>query len=177
MFIDRRGYVMINVNGRHVRQHRHLMAQAIGRPLLPTEVVHHINGNKSDNRLENLELCSSQSEHLLHGHATMNRKRKNPPPKRFCHCGLPYKSHGLCATHYAALRRRRAGMQQQIVRLVCWCGKPHVARGLCDRHYSQAKRLGFPAYIGTIVLNRSTNAATRLPQNRSSSNRAGEPEP
>jgi hypothetical protein len=37
---------------------------------------------------------------------------------------------------------------------VCWCGKPHVARGLCDRHYSQAKRLGFPDTMGTLVLHR-----------------------
>ena len=48
-------------------EHRVVMEEHLGRPLLPTESVHHINMNKQDNRLENLYLCSVSEHSKAHG--------------------------------------------------------------------------------------------------------------
>ena len=60
-FIDKNGYRWIRVEGRTMCEHRHVMEKMIGRPLFPEETVHHKNGDRQDNRPENLELWSSRN--------------------------------------------------------------------------------------------------------------------
>lgn len=68
------GYVVVRMGSRK-RKYEHILVaeQALGRPLRSfghgnpkSEVVHHLNGNKADNRTENLLICSHQYHVALH---------------------------------------------------------------------------------------------------------------
>ena len=85
-------------------KHRLVMEQVIGRKLLKTERVHHINGNPQDNRPENLELCDNEARHKelhfgashvfickycgnefkLAPHIVRNRLKFNGTPPMYC---------------------------------------------------------------------------------------------
>ena len=74
-FFRHDGYHIICVNGQRVLKHRHVMEQHIDRPLKKTEIVHHVDGNPSNNSIDNLVIISSQAKHN-NSHATTYRDKK-----------------------------------------------------------------------------------------------------
>lgn len=48
-----------------IMEHKYIMEHHMGRLLRKGEVIHHINGIKHDNRLENLLLCRSNQQHIM----------------------------------------------------------------------------------------------------------------
>ena len=72
---------------RRMDEHRWRMEFHIGRRLGRLEFVHHINGNKRDNRLENLEIVTPKEHAQRHG------QQKHPLTKRCLICGIEFTPH------------------------------------------------------------------------------------
>lgn len=92
--------------GKHVLRYRLVMEQYLGRYLSPNEIVHHKNGDCTDDRIENLEVMS-QSDHAKL-HSTIDRwSRKCASCIECGTTSVKHQGNGLCWNCYARLRRKQ----------------------------------------------------------------------
>lgn len=107
-----RGYVLIkmpehhaaNPNG-YVPEHRYVMEEHLGRPLRRDEQVHHRDGNKANNAIENLQIVTP-SEHTLLHHPPLNRWSLNYDQCIVCgKHDRPHDGRGHCERCYERLFR------------------------------------------------------------------------
>ncbi len=99
---------------RRMDEHRWIMEQHLGRRLTRFEFVHHINGDKRDNRLVNLCVVSPKEHAAAHG------QQKHPVTKDCVVCHTPFTPHPThraraktcskpCGYQYLALVNARPG--------------------------------------------------------------------
>lgn len=113
------GYWLVNVPGRgQIKEHRYIMEQYLGRKLDPSELVHHRNGNKKDNRIENLEIVTRIEHIRLHPprpHLAYDYVRPELSQKQCRYCGDMFSQD---QHEYASWYKRRAS-----------CGKCNRSKG------------------------------------------------
>ena len=116
------GYLYKMVNGRRVFQHREIMENSLGRKLGRHEQVHHKNGIRNDNRIENLQVVTKTAHESLHKAykeaKQVKDKRKRKYAFRKCPvCGQPFarlkkqlKKNSTCSRSCALTLRSRSAI-------------------------------------------------------------------
>jgi HNH endonuclease len=59
-YFDKHGYILVSINGKQIPEHRLVMEKFLGRKLKRFETVHHKDGKRSNNKLNNLKLWTGK---------------------------------------------------------------------------------------------------------------------
>lgn len=86
------GYKRLPIDGKRVMEHRVIMEKHLGRKLKPDECVHHIDGNPSNNSIENLQLTTKGSHRTIHRTTYFDGEKKQCSR---CKNILPVSSFGI----------------------------------------------------------------------------------
>lgn len=120
-----RWYVVAR-DGTVVRWSRVVMRNAIGRELRPEEIVHHINGRSDDDRLENLRLFASQTEHMAFEVANGAFDHYRVPRRPCEQCGVPIDDQRK-RSKFCSPRCSAEAQKKPLPNCECGCGE-RVAR-------------------------------------------------
>lgn len=111
----RRGYpsASFGKNGKQWDRSVHRMAwEAFHGSIPPGMVINHINGEKTDNRIENLECCTP-SQNSIHSYYVLGKK--GSPPPRYERSSDHPRAKITAEGHAEVLKLRSAGMSQQAI--------------------------------------------------------------
>ena len=89
--INENGYIKVLTDNGWMLEHKYIVEKYIGRELKENEVIHHINENKKDNRIQNLWLFDSQNEHASFHNKIKQFGWTNPVKYRYFHRWDKYK--------------------------------------------------------------------------------------